>query len=260
MRHLLHHGVFLREFGAERVPRTMLWIHGLGESGLCFEAILARLELARWRHLVPDLPGYGRTAWPGSPLSLSDQAELLADLCGDLVGGPVVVAGHSMGGVVALLLAERFGSLARGVLDIDGNKSPGDCTFSSRAAALSPADFAAGGFDELRDRVYKAGLDDPAQRGYYASLRLADSASYHLNSRELIELSQREDLALRLAALSCPRCYIAGAPGGACLESRRLLDAVRVPVIEVSPSGHWPFLDQPDAFAAAVLEFLAEVG
>jgi pimeloyl-ACP methyl ester carboxylesterase len=260
MRHHLHHGVFLREFGAEAGTRTVLWIHGLGESGLCFERIPARPGLTHWRHLVPDLPGYGRTAWPSTPLSLGDLAALLADLVSDLVGGPVVVAGHSMGGVVALLLAERFGSLVRGVVDIDGNKSPDDCAFSSRAAALAPDDFAAGGFDELRDRVYTAGLDDPAQRGYYASLRLANPASYHRNSFELVELSAREDLALRLAALSCPRCYIAGAPGGVCVESRRLLSDARVPVIEISPSGHWPFVDQPDAFAAAVLEFLAEVG
>mgnify|MGYP001548092110 CR=1 FL=1 len=52
---------------------------------------------------------------------------------------------------------------------------------------------------------------------------------------------------------------LAGAPGGACQESRRLLAEARVTVTEVAPAGHWPFLDRPDDFVAAVLPFLREV-
>ena len=260
MRHTLHHGIFLREFGRSDGPRTVLWIHGLGESGLSFERLLDRPDLADWRHVVPDLPGYGRTAWPTAPLFLADQADLLADLCSDLGTGPVVVAGHSMGGVTALLLAERHRSLVRGLVDIDGNKSLSDCTFSSQAAARGLGSFAASGFDELRARVYAAGVDDPAQRGYHASLCQADPAAYHQNSIELVAMSDVPgDLATRLAALACPRVYIAGTPRGASADSRRILDEARVPVLEVAPSGHWPFLYQPDGFAAAMLEFLAAV-
>lgn len=256
MKHLVHRDVFLRASGEPRGRGTVLWIHGLGESGLCFERLLARDDLAAWRHLVPDLPGYGRTAWPDQPLALAAHAELLAGLCRELSDGPVVLAGHSMGGVVALLLAERLPGLVRGVADIDGNKSPDDCTFSGRAATSTLAGFLAGGFDALRAQVYGAGLEDPAQRGYHASMCLADPASYHLNSRELVELSGRRDLAARLAALRCPRVYVAGAPGGASAASRRLLAEAAVPVVEIAPSGHWPFHDRPDDFAAALLAFL----
>jgi pimeloyl-ACP methyl ester carboxylesterase len=57
------HGMVVRDFGAGD-HGTPLWIHGLGESGLCFERVLARPELEAFRHLVPDLPGYGRSPWP----------------------------------------------------------------------------------------------------------------------------------------------------------------------------------------------------
>lgn len=262
MRHALHHDVFIREAGREDGPDTVLWIHGLGESGLGFEGILDRPELGRWRHIVPDLPGYGRTAWTRAPRSLAEQADLLADLAAERAGGPVVLAGHSMGGVIALLMAERSRALVRAVIDIDGNKSPDDCTFSGQAAAQDPGAFASGGFDALRDAVYAAGTGEPAQRGYYASMRLASPQQFWLNSRELVEMSGRRDLAGRLAAVAgrgTRVAYVAGAPGGASAESRRLLAAARVPVMEIAPSGHWPFLDQPDAFTAAVAAFLAEV-
>jgi len=263
LRHSLHHDVFVREAGREDGPRTVLWIHGLGESGLGFEAVLERPELAGWRHIAPDLPGYGRTAWPAQPLSLAEQADLLADLAAERARGPVVLAGHSMGGVVALLLAERHRAVVRGLIDIDGNKSPDDCTFSGQAAAQDLPAFTAGGFDALRDAVYAGGHDEPAKRGYYASLRQASPAQFWLNSRELVALSARRDLAGRLAAVAgkgIPVAYLAGAPGGASATSRRLLAEARVPVLEIAPSGHWPFLDQPDAFTAAVARFLDAVG
>lgn len=55
---------------------TVFWIHGLGESGLCFERVLARPELHGFRHLVPDLPGYGRRPWP----FVDQPAELASEL------------------------------------------------------------------------------------------------------------------------------------------------------------------------------------
>ena len=262
VRHALHHDVFIREAGREDGPDTVLWIHGLGESGLGFEGVLDRPELAGWRHIAPDLPGYGRTAWTREPRPLAEQAELLADLAAERAGGPVVLAGHSMGGVVALLMAERSRTLVRGVIDIDGNKSPDDCTFSGQAAAQEPGTFAGGGFDALREAVYATGAEEPAQRGYYASLRLASPAQFWLNSQELVEMSARGDLAGRLAAVAgrgIRVAYLAGTPGGASAASRRLLAEARVPVVEIAPAGHWPFLDQPDAFSAAVAAFLAEV-
>ncbi|MEZ4388597.1 MAG: alpha/beta hydrolase [Candidatus Krumholzibacteriia bacterium] len=259
MRHGMHHGVFLREFGGDADAPTVLWIHGLGESGLCFEGVLDHPTLSRRRHLAPDLPGYGRTAWPGTVAGLAETADLLADLAADLARGPVAVAGHSLGGVVALLVAERHPGLVRGVVDIDGNTSVGDCTFSGQAARQDLASFEAGGFDALRDAVHAAGVDDPAQRGYYASLRLAHPATFHRHSQELVAWSERRDLARRRAALRCPLLYVAGAPGGACAESRRLLAEAGVAVAEVAPSGHWPFIDQPEAFVAVVDSFLREV-
>jgi pimeloyl-ACP methyl ester carboxylesterase len=225
MRHRLHHGVFVREFGREDGPRTVLWIHGLGESGLCFESLLDRPDLADWRHLVPDFPGYGRTAWPGAPLPLAEQADLA------------------------------------GVVDIDGNKSADDCRFSGLAAAMPLDRFMHGGFDDMRATIFAGGGDDAALRGYYASLRLADPATYHANSVELLEMSTpRADLARRLRALACPRVYIAGTPGGVSRLSRGILDEERLPVIDIAPSGHWPFIDRPDAFTGALREFLDEVG
>lgn len=239
---------------------TLLFVHGLGESGLCFENLLNAPEFSNCCLMVPDLPGYGRSPWlDEGPQGLAQQADYLAQWMKDRNEPPVVVVGHSMGAVVGLLMAERHPETVKAVVDVDGNKSLGDCVFSGQAAKYELDDFCQGGFDTLREQIHQEGIQDLAQRGYYVSLRLADPQAYHLNSRELLELSQKEDMAQRLAKLSMPAVYMAGNPGGACEASRDLLKNAGARFIDISPSGHWPFIDQKADFLQAVAQWLGEL-
>jgi pimeloyl-ACP methyl ester carboxylesterase len=223
-------------------PRV-LWLHGLGEHGGCFEAIAAHPALARFGALMPDLPGYGDSPPIGAGL------EELADRLAAWMPAPMPVIGHSMGGVLGVLLAER-GKVSK-LIDVEGNVSLGDCTGSARAAAYSLADFLARGWDENLATVRALGLREHATR-----LVLADPTDYHRHSLDLVRLSTPEDLALRRAKLGIPVTYIAGYPDGACPRSRELLDAAGVAKIDIAPSGHWPYIDQPDQFATAVARLL----
>ncbi len=267
------HGMYIRErqlFSSTEGKRparssgriaagTLLFVHGLGESGLCFEHLLEHLGLSDWNMLVPDLPGYGCSPWTTEPLSLTAHADHLASWLRKTGRGPVVVVGHSMGGVVGLLLCERHPELIRAIVDVDGNISLADCGFSSQAAAYTIKDFMRAGFDRLREIVFRAGRDDRAQRGYYVSLRLCDPRLYHQNSAELVAISSQEELAKRLVDLSAPSLYMAGSPNGVSEHSRRLLDEARVNWCAIQPAGHWPFIDQPDNFVVTMARFLKKL-
>ncbi|MFH1844049.1 MAG: alpha/beta hydrolase [bacterium] len=264
IRRAIEHGMFIRDCRPPESRGCLLYIHGLGESGLCFEHLLLHPGLADRRQLVPDLPGYGRSPWPEQPLDLAAQADHLAhwlreseSVVGDT--SPLVVIGHSQGGIVGLLLAESYPDLVAGLVDVDGNKCHDDCVFSGRAAEYSESEFLKSGFDRLRETVHRRGRGDMAQRGYYVSLRLADPTTYHRNSVELLARSDAGDLASRLAALPMPFCYLAGVPNGVSERSHALLDAAGVDWIRIEPSGHWPFIDQPDAFVAELNRFLASL-
>lgn len=241
-----------------REPRrgTLLYVHGLGESGLSFEALAASAKLAGWNHEIPDLPGYGKSPWTPEPLGLSDHVQRLADWLDRRQGEPVVVLGHSMGGVIGLLLCELRPQHVRAFVNVEGNVSLADCTFSSQAAAYSTQEFVARGFHNLLEHVYRDGLDDPALRTYYPSLRLCDPRQYHRNSRELVEISRTETLAPRQARLELPHIYLLGDPRGTGATSRRLLDAAGVSWRAIAEAGHWPFLDQPAAFVHQLQSFL----
>lgn len=254
------HGMFVRDRDVPNRRGTLFYIHGLGESGLCFEHLLGHPGLKEWRQVVPDLPGYGRSPWRDELLTLTDQADYLANwlleskvVCN---AAPVIVIGHSMGGVTGLLLCERHPDLALGLVDVEGNKSLNDCVFSGHAAKQSLGKFLAGGFDQMREAVFHEGREDAPKRGYYVSLKLADPRAFYLNSQELIKMSAQENLAKRLACLPIPSYYIAGVPDGVSERSRQLLSEAGVAWIGIEPSGHWPFIDQTERFVQELLKIL----
>ena len=98
------------DFGGPPGAPPVVCVHGLGGSALNFGLLGPRLADAR-RVLAVDLLGHGRSA-PGDPtLSGSDTLHALVDQIGQFVrevaGSPVVLVGHSLGGVMAMQLTLR---------------------------------------------------------------------------------------------------------------------------------------------------------
>lgn len=91
---------------AGRGPVVML-IHGSPGTSRAWQPVGERLA-ARFRVVAPNLPGYGATTCPpeGSAGDSAYAAGLIEALIAE-VGAPAVLAGHSYGGVVALMTALR---------------------------------------------------------------------------------------------------------------------------------------------------------
>lgn len=87
-----------------------LLIHGWSSSCYAMSPLMGILA-QRFRVIAIDLPGYGES--PPFPLRTTIPAyvDLLADLIVDLTQEPVVLVGHSMGGMISLTLALRYPAL-----------------------------------------------------------------------------------------------------------------------------------------------------
>lgn len=179
-------------------------------------------------------------------------ADVLAGWLAESGEGPAVAVGHSQGAVVGLLLAERHPERLRALVDVEGNKSEGDCGYSRPIADFSLDVFRERGHAELCDRAARRAASDPAQGGYAERMRRADPATLHAHAAELLALSREERLAERLGRLSLPRLFVSGVPRGCPPRSLELVDAAGVARVEIGPAGHWPFVDRRDDFAAAL--------
>ena len=259
------HAMHERRLDAPGGAGTILYVHGLGESALCFERLMADSRLARWRHLAVDLVGYGKSTWGAEPLSLDQHAERLAQAvarrdASEAKLGTLVVVGHSMGGVIGTRLCEHLGAGACAFINVEGNVSRPDCGYSGRAVKYSLDEWLASGFDQVLDAIHHhEGESTDVRRAYGASILMCDPRAYHRNSRELVEISTQETGARRLAALDAEVVYVHGAPRGVGPRTLELLEQAGIETVRVEGAGHWPFLDQHDAFVEAMAGFLDRI-
>jgi pimeloyl-ACP methyl ester carboxylesterase len=93
--------VHLKEHGS---GPPLLLVHGLMTSSYSFRYVLEPLG-RRFRCIVPDLPGSGRTGKPDVPYRADRVARFLAELIETLGVGPCRVLGNSMGGYLTMRLA-----------------------------------------------------------------------------------------------------------------------------------------------------------
>ena len=107
--------VFLSEVAAGRKGgRPLLLLHGSGMDHRAWGATVAVLAAAGALALAPDLPGHGQSE--GSPLAaISDLAAWVVRLTRSLGLERPVLAGHSMGALVALEGAAELGAEAGGL-------------------------------------------------------------------------------------------------------------------------------------------------
>ncbi|MFD4293069.1 alpha/beta hydrolase [Rhodococcus sp. NPDC058505] len=106
----------VHRFGPVDGP-PVLALHGLTGHG------------KRWRHLAddhlpgarviaPDLRGHGHSTW-NPPWGVADQVDSLVEVVDAEATEPVVLVGHSYGGLIAVHLAARVPERVRGLLLLD---------------------------------------------------------------------------------------------------------------------------------------------
>lgn len=86
---------------------TLLLIHGSWAGAWTWERLTPELESRNLRWRAIDLPGCGNDRRLGWRVSLGDYASAIADPARE-VGGPVIVVGHSAGGIAISQAAANF--------------------------------------------------------------------------------------------------------------------------------------------------------
>jgi pimeloyl-ACP methyl ester carboxylesterase len=198
-----------------------------------------------------DLLGFGQSPRPaGFSYDLIDHAREVERLLADFPG-PLALVGHSMGGTLAVLLAERLlaeGRALDGVILAEPNLRAADATGSAKTARTPLPNFV------RRWDTWREALDAPS---YRRSVALADPVAYHRSAVSLV--AQSAALLPRFTALPVrSKGFIRGdLSTGATLETARLVAEAGVPVAVVDRAGHDLSADNPDGFARAIAQLLS---
>src|SRR3954471_5673312 len=85
---------------------TFILVHVSLHGALCWHKIVPRLEKQGHTVIAPDLPSLGRDRTPVNRVSLATWRRHVCEIV-DSVPGPVVLVGHSRGGIVVSEVAEH---------------------------------------------------------------------------------------------------------------------------------------------------------
>jgi len=106
-------------FGQNHGPVKLIFLHANGFNGLSYRRVLESLPV----HSVSlDLRGHGfsRLPLPDAPLvNFHIFRDDVTEFLRRYIDGPVMIAGHSLGGAVALLVNQKDSSLIRSALILD---------------------------------------------------------------------------------------------------------------------------------------------
>ncbi|MGI6245426.1 MAG: alpha/beta fold hydrolase [Pseudochelatococcus sp.] len=131
-------------FDAGSGDETVVLVHGVGMRSEAWGPQIDRL--ARYcRVLAVDLPGHGSSAPLSGPPHLRHFVAWLRDVIEELAPGPVNIAGHSMGAMIAGGIAVEAAPLVRRVALLNGVHRRSE---AARRAVIARADeIATGAFD-----------------------------------------------------------------------------------------------------------------
>lgn len=115
-------------------------IHGSWHGGWCWERVTPLLEAAGHRAVAPDLPGMGQDKTPLSKVTLDLWTRFGVELLAREVE-PVVLVGHSRGGLVISEIAERAPERVRNLVYLTAfAPRSGDTVMALAQSAPEPAD------------------------------------------------------------------------------------------------------------------------
>jgi pimeloyl-ACP methyl ester carboxylesterase len=230
------------------LPHLVL-VHG---SRLASSQWLPQLPLLEGRATVGlvDLPGHGRRV--DEDFTLARCVEVVDEAVDAAPpGAPVVLVGHSLGGYVAMAYAEQRASRLDGLVLAGCSATPtgpGAAVYRGVAALtdrIGPERMTRFN-DRLLRRLYPSDLIEPViADGYYFA---PTPAAW----REVMERCRPS----MLAQVSCPVLVLNGQWDQFRLGVRQVLRVLPDAEVAVVPrASHLANLDQPQAFADAVLRF-----
>ena len=242
---------------------SFVLVHGSFHGGWCWDAVAARLTAAGHRVAAPDLPGRGADAATLAALSLDDYAARIAEVVA-AQAEPVVLVGHSMGGLVAQETYFRHPELVKALV----------LTFTS-AAFVGGSNFAkqfvaerVGPLDAGQTMAEIAAQLMPTHRGSKSDPKGAALAERMMGAippetyRKATHLLTTFDRRADLPKIAVPTFLIAGsddktAPPAIMASMQRKIPGSELLVLE--GCGHLGPMDQPAEFNAALERFLRKM-
>ena len=232
--------------------QRVIYIHGTGCNGRVFKRHINALD--GHQAAAPDLSGHGQSGGEGFR-GVVDHAHTVSELIAALNWQPCVIAGHSLGGGIAIALAIYFPKLVKGLMLIDTGArlrvAPAVIEYAKRVAngTASERDSRQG----FSDKTSQATIDKLRQITANEDPRITLKDWYADDSCDFLS---------RIGNIDAPTLAVCGREDQ--LTPLKYHEYLRdhMPNCElqvIEDAAHWPFVEQPAAFDQIVDTFLKNI-
>lgn len=258
----------VRENGPRGRPPVVL-IHGFGASGRWWDRTVPALA-RRHRVVRFDLLGHGGSAKPTEGYSMENQARLISAGMRQLGIRNAIVAGHSMGGNVAVALAEGNPRLVRGIVIVGTSARPQDGRDPGLIQRLGfypligPALNRIATEGQVRKIVQQVAVapGTPVPDAFVDDVRSLTYSAYNESGSAIADYQQSQPLDSRLEALRRPVLVLFG-PRDATVNPgawNAYREVPRATIRLVPGTGHTPMWEKPAITNRHLLAFARPSG
>jgi len=248
--------------------KSLLFVHGLGDSGLSFEDVYKDKRFENYNLVVPDHIGYGRSSSASDKNDYSYQSHVnrLWKLIEELKLNNIILVGHSMGGDLTTLLcqSDKMG-LIKKYVNIEGDITQFDLTISKAAVQANKS----GRFERWFESglkynvVFKSLGHLRSGRIYYASLSFCRPEALLENAIELVNRNNalsgkfKSEIGKIYGELAIPRVFCYGTDSLS-KESIEFLNQNNLESKAFEGIGHCPMADCSEDFYSFLYDYINE--
>ncbi len=246
---------------SEQGEKCIVLLHGYLESMLVWEDFIP-LVYKQARIVTLDLPGHGISVVTGECHTMEYLADVVAEAMTALGVERFTVVGHSMGGYVALALAERHADRLEGIVLLSSTPNPD--TEEKRENRRREIALVKSGKKEMLARVAPAAGFAESNRK-----RLKDyiddlTEQVHVTEDEgivalLNGMVERKDQNQMLQTSALRQLFILGRKDGYIVPEvaeQMVANHPQAEVVWLDESGHMGFIEEPERTAEALLNFI----
>jgi pimeloyl-ACP methyl ester carboxylesterase len=237
---------------------ALLLLHGNGQSSRAWGRVVPLLspdyDVVAW-----DMPGQGDSDHPGRHLTIEAIADCLVEMMDGLDINRAIVAGSSVGGYICSAIGAAHANRVTHLIFVE--------------TMFVPRQFWLDAWDDVERQWALPAVSAEQLRPRLRSLTDRDLEIWNVDRFKAGPVSMMSvmwalrdyGLMQKVHDVSAPSSVIAGAKGPTASNAsalRAALDAAvgGVELIMLSESGHYPMLDEPEDFAAAVRRLAPPVG
>lgn len=244
---------------------SVLLLHGFGEDGSVFETIIDKLK----QHatlLIPDLPGSGKSALlKVSPFTIDSMAHAMKAILDQEQVSSCIILGHSMGGYIALAMAELFPGLLKGMGLIHSTAyadSPERIQKREQAIAFIDSKGASAFLQTSLPGLFSSEFRETHPEKIQALIESGKSFSKEALIAYYRAMIQRPDRTQVLKKLECPVLLVLGNQDELIPVKDLLLQSTLLQkpfVHQIASAGHMSMLETPDELAGTIQDFISKV-